>query len=108
MLSSEDMVTGVTSTNSVEVSWRIPSFTRQEQYYIEYGTDRDNLDQRTELIDSVTDTTLVNVTYTQIINDLSPGAVYYLNVVAVYEVISRRRSELYVLWTNQNGKTQHI
>ena len=104
LLSQTDMVTTSPTTDSVSVSWRIPSFTTQEQYYFQYGTDRRNLDQQSDSIISGADTTLINQMYSQTLSGLEPGTVYYLRVVAIFDMFSKRQSEIVVFRTKENGK----
>ena len=87
---------------SAIVSWTILRFTQQEQYYVEYGTDPDNLAQRTDPISSPVDTSVVNMMYTTSL-ELNPGTIYYLRVVAVFNTISKRASEMSVFRTKENG-----
>ena len=97
------MVTASATTNSATVSWRIPSFTTQEDYYVLYGKDPTDLDQRSNSIPSPSDTTLMNRQYELTIDGLDSGSVYYLSVVAVFDVLSKRQSEQVVIWTNDEG-----
>ena len=98
------MVSTLTATNTATVMWRIPRFTTQEEYYVQYGTDPTNLDQRTDLIPSVSDISLMNQTYSLVVGGLNSGSVYYLRVVAVFDVLSKRQSEMVTIWTKENGK----
>lgn len=102
-LISIDMVTASTSTDSATVNWRIPSFTTQEEYYVLYGTDPTDLDRRTARISSSAVTSLTNQMFSLLIDGLDPGTVYYLRVVAVFDVLSKRESETIVIWTKENG-----
>ena len=97
------MVTVTSLTDSALVSWRIPSFTTQERYYITYGTDRNKLDQQTDSIQSATDTTLKNQMYSLTMSDLQPGTIYYLRVTAVFDMFSKRESEIIIFRTKENG-----
>ena len=97
------MVTASATTNSATVTWRIPSFTTQEDYYVLYSKDPANLDQRTNPIPSVSDTTVTNHEYELTVDGLDSGSVYYLRVVAVFDILSKRQSELVVIWTNDEG-----
>ena len=97
------MVTASATTNSASVTWRIPSFTTQEDYYVLYGSDPANLDQRTNPIPSVSDTTVINQVYELTVDGLNSGSVYYLRVVAVFNILFKRQSELVVIWTNDEG-----
>ena len=97
------MVTASATTNSATVSWRIPSFTTQESYYVLYGKEPTDLDQRSSSIQSSPDTTLTNQVHDLTIDGLDSGSVYYLSVVAVFDVLSKRQSEQVVIWTNDEG-----
>lgn len=97
------MVTASTLTDSANVMWRIPSFTTQEEYYVLYGTDPTDLNQRTDRITSSGDTSLTNQIFSLSIDGLDPGTVYYLRVVAVFDVLFKRESETIVIWTKENG-----
>ena len=88
---------------SVTLSWRIPLFTTQEQYYVEYGTDPLNLDQKSASIISPTDTSLLNQMYSETISGLDSSTLYYLRVVAEFDVVSKRRSDIYSIWTKDYG-----
>lgn len=97
------MVTVSTTTDSANVTWRIPSFTTPEEYYVLYGTDPTDLTQRTNRISSSVDTSLINQIFSLNVNGLDSGTVYYLRVVAVFDVLSKRESETIVVWTNDKG-----
>ena len=84
--------------------WRIPSFITQEQYYVQYGNNSDTLDQRTNPIPSVSDTTVINQTYELTVDGLGSGTIYYLRVVAVFNILARRESDMVVNRTNEEGK----
>ena len=100
---SDNVITS-TTTNSITVKWRIPRFTTQEQYYIQYGSDSATLAQRTNPIPSISDTTLINQTYEFTVEGLDSGRIYSLRVVAVYNILARRQSEIVVNRTNEEGK----
>ena len=100
-----DMVTTNPLADSVSVTWRIPSFTTEEKYYIRYGTDRYKLDQQSASFDSDSDTTMTNLTYNLEITGLEPGTIYYLQIVAVFERFSKRQSEIAMFRTKEDGKT---
>ena len=97
------MVTASTLTDSANVMWRIPSFTKQEDYYVLYGTDPTDLNQRTDRISSSDDTSLTNQMFSLSVVGLDPGTVYYLRVVAVFDILFKRESETIVVWTKENG-----
>ena len=96
------IVSDATLTSAV-VSWRIPSFIVQEQYYVLYGTDPENLDQVTETISSLEDTTLVNSTYSISLQGLDEGTLYYVQVAAVYNEVFARYSEVIPFITKEPG-----
>lgn len=92
--------------------WIIPSFTTQEQYYIQYGTDRYNLTQRSDLISSTTDTSSLNVDYTLQLSGLEPSTIYFMRVVAQFggedsQPFNRRQSEIASFRTKEEG-TIHL
>lgn len=87
------------------VSWIIPSFTTPEMYYVQYGEEEDVLDMTTMSISSPTDTALVNQTYSIRLQGLSPSTVYFLRVVAVYDIISLRYSDQTSFRTYDEGNT---
>ena len=89
---------------SAIVSWRIPSFIVQEQYYVQYGTDPLNLDQTTNPISSPSDTSVVNQTYSTTLMGLEPATIYYFRVAAVFNEIFIRYSETAVFRTKEQGK----
>ena len=103
-----DSVADVTILNvlleSANVSWRIPSFKMQEEYYLEYGTDPSNLDQTSDILPSPLDTSLVNQTYQVSLQGLNAGTIYYLRVVAVFEEVFKRYSDDSILRTKENGE----
>ena len=83
---TEDVLVTSITTNTAIVSWRIPSFYVQEEYYVAYGTDPDNLDQTTLPILSPEDTNLNDQTYSTALSGLQSGVVYYIRVFAVYNI----------------------
>ena len=97
------MVTASATTNSATVTWRIPSFATQEDYYVLYGSDPANLDRRTNPIPSVSDTTVINQVYELTVVGLDSSSVYHLRVVAVFDILSKRQSELVVIGTKDEG-----
>ena len=77
----------------------------QEEYYIEYDTSNSYiLNQRTDRISSVSDTSAVNMTYSITMDNLTPGTVYYLRVVAVFDTLSKRRSDVAYFRTYETGR----
>ena len=102
------MITATALTTTASITWRIPSFTTQEQYYIVYGADRNTLDQQSGSVSSVGNTTLTNQEYTLSLSGLEPGTIYYLRVVAVFDMFSKRQSEIFAFRTKENGKHHTI
>ena len=100
---AEDVVISDVTLTSAVVSWTIPSFIVQEQYYVWYGTDPDNLDQVTDTITSPEDTTVINSTYSTALEGLDSGTLYYIQVVAVYDDVFARYSEVIPLITKEPG-----
>ena len=88
----------------VTISWRIPHFLVQEQYYVEYGENIRNLDQTSSLIPSPENTTAVNQEYNTILLGLNSGTLYYVRVAAVFDVVIVRYSEVLALVTKEEGK----
>ena len=75
------MVSAITMTSAV-VSWTVPSLTVQQMYYVEYGSDADSLNLRTDHIAS--DSLLDDQTYTATLSALDDGTTYYVRVVATF------------------------
>ena len=100
---AEDVVINDVTLTSAVVSWTIPSFIVQEQYYVRYGTDPDNLDRVTATITSPEDTTVINSTYSTALEGLDSGTLYYIQVVAVYDDVFARYSEVIPLITKEPG-----
>ena len=91
------------TTQSASVSWRIPSFTETEQYYVEYGTDPTNLDTVSSLFFSPGDTSVTDASYAVSLDQLNPGMIYYLRVVAKYRIQFKRFSETVEFRTKEDG-----
>lgn len=72
------------TTSSVTVSWTIPSFSETENYRVEFGIESDLFNLSSSTVNSVTDTTVVNQTYSVTVNDLTVGTIYYMRVVAEF------------------------
>lgn len=75
----------------------------QEEYYVLYGKDPENLDQATGSIPSLSDTSIINSTYSLVVTGLESGVVYYAQVVAAFDVFERF-SEATVFLTKAPGK----
>jgi hypothetical protein len=85
-------ITDIT-TSAATVSWVIPSFVAPEQYYVAYGTDPNNLDQTSQLLNSTPDTSATDQAYTTTLTGLDRGSVYYIQVIAVFDVEFERYTE---------------
>ena len=57
----------------------------EQDYVVNYGSSEDNLDQTSDTVPSVTDTSLTNQEYSVSLTDLSAGTMYYYQVVATFE-----------------------
>ena len=96
------------------MSWRIPRFETPEQYYVEYGTNPDDLSEATDFIASPTDNTIVDQTYQVTLQGLGSATVYYLRVAAVFDSIYVRYSDIELFVTKEPGmpsispKIQHV
>ena len=101
--SSEDVTSSAVTLSSATISWRIPYFLFQEQYYVEYGTDPYNLNETTAPIQSPSDTTATDNDYSTPLQELEPSTVYFFRVVAVYDEIYRRYSDVGALRTKEPG-----
>ena len=75
------MVSAITM-NSATVSWTIPSLTEQQMYYVEYGTDPDSLNLRTDT--TASDSLLDGQMYSIPLNGLDDATTYYVRVVATF------------------------
>ena len=75
-----------------------------EAYYVEYGTDPDNLDFISDILYSPLNTSLVNQTYQVNLQGLNIGTIYYLRVVAVFNEVFKRYSDDNILRTKENGE----
>ena len=96
------MVATEPQTNTVVVSWRIPRFLTLERYYIRYGTDQYKLSQQSSSIPSAPDI-VDNTTYSLTLTGLEPGTIYYLRVVAVFGMFSKRQSDIAIFRTKEDG-----
>lgn len=75
----------------------------QEQYFVEYGVESNNLNQTSIQVSSVADITLQNQTYSVTLQGLTPATIYYFRVSAVFEEVFQRYSDLSAFRTYENG-----
>ena len=104
--STEDISVNDVGKDTANITWRIPYFTEQEEYYIIYGMESDDLDQSSDSISSPTNTSLVNQTYSLMIQGLDIGTIYYCQVVAAFGEIGefKRYSDTFAFRTKESGK----
>lgn len=76
-----------------------------EEYKIEYGVESDNLNLTSQIVNSVTDRTLVNQTYSVIIDNLEMGTIYYVRVLAQFGIdgLYKRYSDVTAFRTLEEG-----
>ena len=99
---AEDVVVDGITTTSATVSWTIPLLVTQEQYYVVYGSDPNDLSQSSDPIPNFEIET--NAMYSITLQGLEPGVVYYTQVAAVFNEIFIRYSEVAVFITREPGK----
>ena len=75
----------------------------QENYFVEYGVESNNLNQTSDPVPSVMDITLQNQTYSVTLQELAPATIYFFRVSAVFEEVFQRYSELSAFRTYENG-----
>lgn len=90
---------------SVNISWTVPYIVEEEEYYIIYGVESDELDMTSDSIPSVSDTSLENQTYSLYVEGLKSGTVYYAQVVAAFGMSGefKRYSDTFVFRTKEDG-----
>ena len=69
---------------SARVTWTVASVTEQQEYYVLYGLDENSLNYSTDRISGNANTSLTDQTYSTMIQDLSSGTLYYVQVVAEF------------------------
>ena len=62
------------------------SLSQQQQYYVDYGTDKDVLGQSSGTVLSSDDTSLTNQNYSVSLSGLSLNTTYYIQVVATFGI----------------------
>ena len=85
------------------MSWTILQFIRPETYYVQYGTDETLHDMMSVSVMSSMDASLLNQTYSISLENLNPGTLYYLRVVAVFNYTFIIYSDIISFWTYDQG-----
>ena len=81
----EDLTATEITGTSATIGWTVEYISVEQDYVVNYGTSEDNLDQTSDTVPSVTDTSLTNQEYSVSLTDLSAGTMYYYQVVATFE-----------------------
>lgn len=85
LFNAEDLTaTDITST-SATIGWRVERIIETQSYVVNYGTSEDSLNSTSATVQSVTDISTVNATYSVDLTDLNIAATYYYQVVATLE-----------------------
>ena len=92
---------------SATISWTVASLSQQQQYYVDYGTDEDALDQRSGTVTSSDDTFLTDQNYTVSLFELSLGTTYYIQVVATFGVYTLK-SDVFSFTTPEGRITSKL
>ena len=105
LLLTDDVSISNLSTSSVTVTWTIPSFSETENYRVEFGVESYVFNLSSSTVNSVTDTTVVNETYSVTIDVLMAGTIYYMRVVAEFGIndLYKRYSNVAVFRTLEEG-----
>ena len=92
-------------TDSINVTWTIPRFVQSEEYIVEYGIDSDNLNLTSSTVDSSSDTSLVNQTYSVLLEGLEVETIYYIRVLAQFGIsgLYKRYSDVAAFRTLEEG-----
>ena len=87
-------INNITMTEAT-ISWSIQSFIEQEQYFVEYGLSAANLELISDIIQSISDTTINFQPYSVTLQGLTEATKYFFRVVAEFGV-----GDVYVRSTN--------
>ena len=79
-----DVIVSNITMNSANVSWIVPSVTEPQEYYVLYGVNQIILNLTTDKVQGNSDTSLLNQSYSTIVQDLDYGTTYYLIVVTEF------------------------
>ena len=102
MYYTEDITVSDITNSSATITWTVVSLSQQQQYYVDYGTNEDALDQRSGTVTSSDDTSLINQNHSVFLSGLSLGTVYYIQVVATFEVYTLK-SDISSFITSERG-----
>jgi len=81
---AENVTVSDITSYSATITWTVTSLSQQQQYYVDYGTDEDALDQSSGTVTSSDDTSLTNQNYSVSLSGLSLNTAYYIQVVATF------------------------
>ena len=90
--------------DSVAIVFEIPQYITQETYTVVYGNESTNLNQVSEPMESTNGTSAYTIT----IDGLSTATIYYFQIVATYDVVYNRYSDLSLFRTREDGKIIYI
>ena len=80
-----------TTHSTATIEWRIPVITyTPESYYVEYGTSIASLVERSTVIESGSNLSIVNRIYSVVISGLSSNMTYFYQVVSSNTLTSSR------------------
>ena len=71
---------------------------------MEYGTDPNSLDVTTDPLQSPADTSITDMMYSTTLSGLDDSTIYYFRVVAVFNEVYKRYSEVSYFRTKEPGK----
>lgn len=80
-----------TTHSTATIEWRVPVLTyTPESYYVEYGTSISSLIERSSVIQSGSNLSIVNKIYSVVISGLSSNTTYFYRVVSSNTLTSSR------------------
>lgn len=105
LLSPGDIEVLSLRSDSANITWTIPRFVESEEYIVEYGVDSDNLNLTSSTVDSNSDTSLVNQSYSVLLEGLEVGTIYYIRVLAQFGIngLYKRYSDVIAFRTLEEG-----
>ena len=83
----------------------MPYIVEEEEYYIIYGFDSNELYMTSDSVSSVSDTSLENQTYSLYVEGLESATVYYAQVAAAFGLSGefKRYSDNFIFRTKEDG-----